>query len=78
MLTPRTNSVPKLKGMAAYSERCTSVKRNEMLRVVETPTGKAIQALDVALSAGRNEVYLMNDYNHEELNNLFLRLSDHV
>ena len=68
------DSVPKLKGMAAYSDRCSSVKRNEMIRVVETPSGKKIQSLNVASSAVRNEVYLMSD--HDELNNLFVKFND--
>ena len=61
--------------MAAYSERCTSVKRNEMLRVVESPTGKKIQTLNVASSAVRNDVFLLND--NDELNNLFLKFDGH-
>jgi type III restriction enzyme len=76
--TGYADSVPKLKGMAAYSERCTSVKRNEMLRVVNTSSGKTIQSLNVAFSAVRNDVYLMNDHDHDELNNLFVRFSDHI
>ena len=72
--TGYVDSVPKLKGMAAYSERCTSVMRNEMLRVVETPSGKKIQSLNVASSAVRSEVYLMND---QDLNNMFIRFNDH-
>ena len=74
--TGYADSVPKLKGMADYSERCTSVRRNEMLRVVETPTGKKIQTLNAASSAVRNEVYLLND--HDELNNLFIRFNDQI
>ena len=62
--------------MAAYSERCTSVGRNEMLRVVESPSGKKIQTLNVASSAVREEVNKMND--HDELNNLFIRFNDHI
>lgn len=76
--TGYADSVPKLKGMAAYSERCTSVKRNEMLRVVNTSSGKTIQSLNVASSAVRNDVYLMNGLDHDELNNLFVRFSDHI
>ena len=76
--TGYADSVPKLKGMAAYSERCTSVKRNEMLRVVNTSSGKTIQSLNVASSAVRNDVYLMNGHDHDELNNLFIRFSDHI
>lgn len=72
--TGYADSVPKLKGMAAYSERCTSVRRNEMIRVVDTPSGKKIQKLDVASSAVRSEVNLMND--HDELNNLFARFNN--
>ncbi|MBP5220436.1 MAG: hypothetical protein J6034_07020, partial [Bacteroidaceae bacterium] len=74
--TGYADSVHKLKGMAAYSERCTSVKRNEMQRVVETPTGKKIQALNVASSTVRKEVNLLND--HDELNNLFNRFNEHI
>ncbi len=74
--TGYADSVPKLKGMAAYSERCTSVGRNEMLRVVNTSSGKIIQSLNVAFSAVRNDVYLMNE--HEELNNLFIKYNDHI
>lgn len=74
--TGYADSVPKLKGMAAYSERCTSVKRNEMMRVVETSSGKIIQSLNVALSAVRNDVRLMNE--HDELNNLFVKFNDHI
>jgi len=73
--TGYADSVSKLKGMAAYSERCTSVKRNEMLRVVESPTGKKIQTLNVASSAVRNDVFLLND--NDELNNLFLKFDGH-
>jgi len=73
--TGYADSVPKLKGMAAYSERCTSIMRNEMLRVVENPSGKKIQSLNVASSAVRGEVYLMND--HDDLNNLFIRFNNH-
>ena len=74
--TGYADSVPKLKGMADYSERCTSVRRNEMLRVVNAPSGKTIQTLNVALSAVRNEAYLLND--HDELNNLFVRFNDNT
>ena len=74
--TGYADSVPKLKGMAAYSERCTSVKRNEMIRVVDNPSEKKLQKLDVALSAVRNEVNLMND--HDELNNLFIKFNDQI
>lgn len=74
--TGYADSVPKLKGMAAYSERCSSIKKNEMLRVVENSPGKTIQTLNVALSAVRNEVYMLND--HDELNNLFVRFNDHI
>ncbi len=72
--TGYADSVPKLKGMAAYSERCTSVKHNEMIRVVETPSGKKIQKLDVASSAVRSEVNQTND--HDELNNLFAKFNN--
>ena len=72
--TGYADSVPKLKGMAEYSERCTSVVRNEMLRVVESLSGKKIQTINVALSEVRNEVYLLND--HDELNNLFSRFNE--
>ncbi len=68
-----TDTVPKLKGMALYSERCTSVRRNEMLRVVESPAGKTLQTLDVARSAVRNDVKLMND--NDPINNLFIRFN---
>lgn len=74
--TGYADSVPKLKGMAKYSERCTSIKRNEMLRVVETPSGKKIQTLNAASSAVRDKVYNLND--HDELNNLFIRFNDHI
>ena len=74
--TGYADSVPKLKGMAEYSERCTSVGRNEMLRVVESPSGKKIQTINVAFSAVRNVVYLLND--HDELNNLFIRFNDQI
>ena len=74
--TGYADSVPKLKGMAAYSENCASVKRNEMMRVVPISTGKKIQTLNVASSAVRNDVYLLND--HDELNNLFIRFNDHI
>lgn len=71
--TGYADSVPKLKGMAAYSEHCTSIKRNEMLRVVNTSSGKEIQTLNVASSAVRNDVYRLND--NDELNNLFARFN---
>jgi type III restriction enzyme len=71
--TGYADSVPKLKGMAYYSERCTSIKRNEMLRVVNMPTGKTIQALNAASSLVRNDIFLMND--HDELNNLFVKVN---
>ena len=63
------DSVPKMKGMAEYSERCTSVKRNAMQRIVQTSTGERIQTLDAATSAVRKEVYMLND--NDNLNNLF-------
>ena len=47
-----------------------------MLRVVESPSGKKIQTINVAFSAVRNVVYLLND--HDELNNLFIRFNDHI
>ena len=71
--TGYADSVPKLKGMAEYSERCTSIKHNEMLRVVDSPSEKKIQTIDVASSAVRNEVKLMSV--HDELNNLFNKLN---
>lgn len=74
--TGYADSVPKLKGMADYSERCSSVRRNEMMRVINIPSGKTIQSLNVASSAVRNEVNLLND--HDELNNLFIRFNNHV
>lgn len=74
--TGYADSVPKLKGMAEYSERCTSVGHNEMQRVVESPSGKKIQTINVAFSAARNEVYLLND--HDELNNLFIRFNAQI
>ena len=74
--TGYADSVPKLKGMAAYSERCSSVRRNEMIRVVESPSGKKIQTINVASSAVREEVNKMND--HDELNNLFNRFNNQI
>ena len=76
--TGYADSVPKLKGMAAYSERCTSVRRNEMLRIVESPSGKKIQTLNVASSSVRNDVYLMNEHDNDELNNLFVKFNNHI
>ena len=74
--TGYADSVPKLKGMAGYSERCTSISRNEMIRVLESPSGKTIQTLNVASSAIRNEVNVLND--HDELDNLFIRFNSHI
>ena len=74
--TGYADSVAKLKGMAAYSERCTSVRRNEMLRIVESPSGKKIQNINVASSVVRNDVYLMNEHDPDELNNLFIKFND--
>ena len=68
-----SDSVPKLKGMAKYSQLCSSVKRNEMIRIIEMPTGKRIQRIDVAKSSIRNEVKCLNDY--DDLNNLFAKLN---
>ena len=68
-----SDSVPKLKGMAKYSQRCSSVKRNEMIRIIEMPTGKKIQRLDVAKSSIRNEVKRLNDY--DDLKNLFAQFN---
>ena len=68
-----SDSVPKLKGMAKYSQLCSSVKRNEMIRIIEMPTGKRIQGIDVAKSSIRNEVKCLNDY--DDLNNLFAKLN---
>jgi hypothetical protein len=63
--------VPKLKGMAEYSERCTTVSRNEMMRIVDTATGKKVESLDAASSLVRNDIkYLIGQ---EDLNNLFIR-----
>lgn len=69
--TGYADSVPKMKGMAKYSERCTSVKRNAMQRVVQTPTGEKIQTLDAATSAVRKEVSILNNNDNDSLNNLF-------
>ena len=59
--------------MAKYSQLCSSVKRNEMIRIIEMPTGKRIQGIDVAKSSIRNEVKYLNDY--DDLNNLFAKLN---
>lgn len=69
--TGYADSVPKLKGMAAYSERCSSVKRNEMIRVIENSTGKKIETLNANSSAVRNDIYHLND--NDDLNNLFAK-----
>ncbi len=69
--TGYADSVPKLKGMSAYSERCSSVKRNEMIRVIENSTGKKIETLNANSSAVRNDIYHLND--NDDLNNLFAK-----
>lgn len=69
--TGYADSVPKLKGMAEYSERCTTVSRNEMMRIVDTATGKKVESLDAASSLVRNDIkYLIGP---EDLNNLFAK-----
>lgn len=67
--TGYADSVPKLKGMAEYSERCTTVSRNEMVRIVDTAIGKKVESLDAASSSVRDDIkYLIG---LEDLNNLF-------
>lgn len=64
-----TDSIPKLKGMAMYSERCTTVKRNEMMRIKETATGDKVESLNAASSSVRNAIkHLLSQ---EDLENLF-------
>lgn len=69
--TGYADSVPKLKGMAAYSERCSAIKRNEMMRIVDIATGKKVELLNAASSLVRNDIkHLMSQ---DDLNNLFIR-----
>lgn len=69
--TGYADSVPKLKGMAAYSERCSAIKRNEMMRIVDIATGKKVESLNAASSLVRNDIkHLMSQ---DDLNNLFIR-----
>lgn len=69
--TGYADSVPKLKGMAEYSERCTTVSRNEMMRIVKISTGKKVESLNVASSLVRNDIKLL--MSQDELNNLFAK-----
>lgn len=69
--TGYVDSVPKLKGMAEYSERCTTVSRNEMIRKVEASPDDKLQSLNAASSLVRNDIMHLNS--SEELNNLFLK-----
>lgn len=63
------DSIPKLKGMAMYSERCTTVKRNEMMRIKETATGDKVETLNAASSLVRNNIkHLLSQ---DDLENLF-------
>ena len=68
--TGYADSVPKLKGMALYSERCSTVSRNEMIRVVKSSSGIKFQSLNVASALVRDDVKKMNG--NDELNNLFV------
>lgn len=72
--TGYADSIPKLKGMAAYSERCSSIRRNEMMRVVETSYGKRIESLNAASYALRRDVYQMSD--NDVLDNLFSKYNE--
>lgn len=69
--TGYVDSLPKLKGMAEYSERCTAVSRNEMIRIVKATPVDKLQSLNAASSQVRNDIRHLN--NSEELDNLFLK-----
>ena len=69
--TGYVDAVPKLKGMAEYSEHCTSVSRNEMIRKVEATPADKLQSLNAASSQVRNDIRHLNS--NEELNNLFYK-----
>lgn len=69
--TSNVDSLSKLKGMAEYSERCTAVSRNEMIRIVKATPADKFQSLNAASSQVRNDIIHLN--NSEELDNLFLK-----
>ena len=69
--TGYADSLPKLKGMAEYSEHCTAVSRNEMIRIVKATPVDKFQSLNAASSQVRNDIGHLN--NSEELDNLFLK-----
>lgn len=69
--TGYVDSLPKLKGMAEYSERCTAVARNEMIRIVKATPVDKLQSLNAASSQVRNDIRHLN--NSEDLNNLFYK-----
>ena len=69
--TGYADTIPKLKGMALYSERCSTISENEMIRVVDTATGQKLQSLNVATSQVRDDVKHING--DDELNNLFTK-----
>lgn len=72
--TGYADSVPKLKGMAAYSEHCSAIKRNEMMRIVDIATGKKVESLNAASSSVRNDIkHLMSQ---DDLNNLFTKYNN--
>ena len=74
--TGYADSVPKLKGMAAYSERCKTISRNEMARVVCTAMGRQVQSLNVASLLVRKDIkhIIVN----EDLDNLFAKYNSNT
>lgn len=65
------DTIYKLKGMAEYSERCTAISHNELMRIVKVPTGKKPESIDAASSLVRNDIRQL--VNQDELNNLFAK-----
>ncbi len=69
--TGYADSVPKLKGMAEYSERCSTVSRNEMMRIQKTAMGDKVETLNAASSLVRSDIkHLMSQ---DDLDNLFAK-----
>lgn len=69
--TGYADTVPKLKGMAEYSEHCSTISHNKMIRIVTTSTGKKAESLDAASSLVRNDIKQL--ISSDELNHLFAK-----
>ena len=62
------NHVPEM--TLPYSELCSVIKRNEMMRIVDTATGKKVESLN-ASSLVRNDIKHL--VGQDDLNSLFAK-----